>query len=634
MLVSLENKANEQEVHSSSSGITISSNPSRAAAGTLGANFGESSSRDTFLNDAYVHGAVDFMHSQVRNQGCLVMDISNSGASYEYVPGEEVHESTSFAIGLSGLDLTSADSFAYSLGRSLASSAASAGVGLVASRAGLGGFVSTIAASLAGTYVNTNLLPLQRNEQPTNHESRLPSITSNGTVSYERNGDGFQAINVDFDKAELDAIIDKIRENIFAEALDRGASPQEVAEAAQLEVANFGRDIETEQEKISQTANAIDQTENQLKEEVIESIGPEKTRDFKIKDLSPNDRKQVAESLSKAIKRLQKQQAKINLMAPKGQNLVQNASLQAQNEIISEKIQSYSFLCDFLLRSNSSPKLTRSNSADNLIQDTYIRQGQRALGMGIAGIAELSHEADVLSHQQYTELQRSRLPEDIQNNPDALGKLGASYAVYKAAAGVGHGLVALDDATGNVVSGGMHKLGDAFEWIGTHTRRFVRDDLGYSQRTAQNLGDATQIAAEIFNPGKVFAATGAVTKISGISKFKNKLSINYGLIWDSWSAYPKQIVDGTVYAKIGRRLYTEHAIGRMLPSGLGRNACVAKEGMSISPNFVEHVIRHGQKTEIIMSNGVHRAKYSLGTVEVYTENNGKLIITVNSLRGK
>ncbi len=72
----------------------------------------------------------------------------------------------------------------------------------------------------------------------------------------------------------------------------------------------------------------------------------------------------------------------------------------------------------------------------------------------------------------------------------------------------------------------------------------------------------------------------------------------------------------------------------MLPSGLGRNANVTKEGMSVSPNIVEHVIRHGQKTEIVMPNGTQRIKYSSGTVEVCTENNGKLIVTVNSLRGK
>ena len=57
------------------------------------------------------------------------------------------------------------------------------------------------------------------------------------------------------------------------------------------------------------------------------------------------------------------------------------------------------------------------------------------------------------------------------------------------------------------------------------------------------------------------------------------------------------------YAKIGNRLYTEHAIGRMLPSSLGRNASVTKEGMGVSPNLVEHVIRKGEK------NGCYDARW-------------------------
>lgn len=81
VLVSLEDKANEQTVHTSSYGVTISTNLAKTAAGTLGANVGASDSYNSSLNDAYVHGAVDFVHSQVKNQGCLVMNIDNAGAS-------------------------------------------------------------------------------------------------------------------------------------------------------------------------------------------------------------------------------------------------------------------------------------------------------------------------------------------------------------------------------------------------------------------------------------------------------------------------------------------------------------------------------------------------------------------------
>ena len=79
--------------------------------------------------------------------------------------------------------------------------------------------------------------------------------------------------------------------------------------------------------------------------------------------------------------------------------------------------------------------------------------------------------------------------------------------------------------------------------------------------------------------------------------------VSYGLPWTSWRQYPKVVVDGTTYAKIGNRLYTERAIGRMLPSSLGRNASVTKEGMGVSPNLVEHVIRKGEK------NGCYDARW-------------------------
>ncbi len=133
MIVSIENKANEEKMQASSSGATISTNPLKSGAGTLGMNYGVTNSYNQYLNEAYIRGVVDFKKSEVRNKGCLVMDIENAGASYQYIPGDEVHETNNFAIGLSGLNLRSPDAFVYSLGRSLASSATSAGVGILAS---------------------------------------------------------------------------------------------------------------------------------------------------------------------------------------------------------------------------------------------------------------------------------------------------------------------------------------------------------------------------------------------------------------------------------------------------------------------------------------------------------------------
>ena len=44
------------------------------------------------------------------------------------------------------------------------------------------------------------------------------------------------------------------------------------------------------------------------------------------------------------------------------------------------------------------------------------------------------------------------------------------------------------------------------------------------------------------------------------------------LPWDSWQNYRKVTVDGRQYAQIGHRLYSQHAVDRMQPSGLGSPA--------------------------------------------------------------
>ena len=624
ILVSLENRANEQKVHSSTHGVTISTNSLEAAALTAGANIGTSSSHHTFLNDAYIRGATDFMHSHVKNQGCLVMNIENAGASYQYVPASEVNDSSSFAIGLSGLDLTSVDAFAYSLGRGLASSAASAGVGLAASKAGLGGFISSIAASLAGAYINSEVIP-----QPRDAMHKPVGLGSNGNVSYDRDGNGFNAVGIEFDRAEFNVIINRVKEHIFNEALDKGASTEATVRKVQKAV----KQISEEKAKVDVTAEQVDETESNLKAEIISAIGDAEVQKLaEGKNVSNASKVEVVRALSKSIKKLERQKAELNLHAPINQNEVQAASLQSQNELIDEKILLYSTFCDALSQSNSG--MTRSSSLDDLLQDTFIRQGQMAFGTVGAAFSSLAHEANSMSRHDYVELQRSRLPAEARDNPEVLAKLGMGYVFYKGVAKLGDGLSALDDITCNVVSGAMRKFGEGCEWLGTHTRRLLRDDLGLSQRLAQNAGDVVQLIAEFFAPGAVAKGISSASKIVGAAKFKNKLLVNYGLVWDSWVSHPKQIINGTSYAKIGKRLYTEHAIGRMLPSGLGRNANVTKEGMSVSPNIVEHVIRHGQKTEIVMPNGTQRIKYSSGTVEVCTENNGKLIVTVNSLRGK
>ncbi|MES2608309.1 MAG: hypothetical protein V4544_06240 [Pseudomonadota bacterium] len=106
-----------------------------------------------------------------------------------------------------------------------------------------------------------------------------------------------------------------------------------------------------------------------------------------------------------------------------------------------------------------------------------------------------------------------------------------------------------------------------------------------------------------------------------------------GLLWESWTNYPKTSIGETQYAQIGNRLYTQHAVDRMQPSGLGAPAGSIGAGRSFPPSLIEEVIMSGSKTTVSF-NGVERVVHSLGTAEVVTEFNSKIVVTVNPFRGK
>ncbi|MCL1998660.1 MAG: hypothetical protein FWG65_07830 [Turicibacter sp.] len=74
------------------------------------------------------------------------------------------------------------------------------------------------------------------------------------------------------------------------------------------------------------------------------------------------------------------------------------------------------------------------------------------------------------------------------------------------------------------------------------------------------------------------------------------------IMWTSWLRYEKVEINGHIYAKVGERLYSRHAVNRMYPSGnrfkterprIGTvDFYTAEEGRSISPTFIEDIIRN------------------------------------------
>ncbi len=110
------------------------------------------------------------------------------------------------------------------------------------------------------------------------------------------------------------------------------------------------------------------------------------------------------------------------------------------------------------------------------------------------------------------------------------------------------------------------------------------------------------------------------------------------LWWGYWQDYPKVWQSGRVYAAIGDRLYTEHAVTRFLPSGRRTIANVPtanQEGggyafdpkaRSISPNNIEHVIQVGVK-RLTVERGEERTIHIAGDVFVVTTRDEKIVIT-------
>lgn len=213
-------------------------------------------------------------------------------------------------------------------------------------------------------------------------------------------------------------------------------------------------------------------------------------------------------------------------------------------------------------------------------------------------------------------------------------------------------------------------------------RHFVRDEFGLSANTAQHIGDGVALVAgaglafgqvrglrgkpaanfsgsRVPMPGQGFRVQrGPQPTQSGLqvlSSRRQDVGVGHGsgrvpaqrahsavakrveknitkLLWSSWSDYPKVVLDGKEYARIGDRLYTRHAVDRMLPSGLGAPAGTQGAGRSFAPNFIEQVIRDGTKqTELI--NGVERTHHILGKAKVVTERNGEIVVTVNPFSG-
>ena len=100
--------------------------------------------------------------------------------------------------------------------------------------------------------------------------------------------------------------------------------------------------------------------------------------------------------------------------------------------------------------------------------------------------------------------------------------------------------------------------------------------------------------------------------------------------WDSWQNYEKVTQNGQVYAKVGNRLYSEHAVNRMQPSGNRFGANITQGygtdyGRSIAPQYVEDIIN---STKGIFQPETGNYVHHFGTVKVVVNQHGAVVTII------
>jgi hypothetical protein len=353
-------------------------------------------------------------------------------------------------------------------------------------------------------------------------------------------------------------------------------TPQQLKEEEQKAL----NQVLAEEEKLAQTTEEVEDFNVRLVNTIRSRVGGAEVDNLvNGRDIRPETKEVVASELKGAIKVLQHKKDSISLKAPTGlkkaEKTISEASVHTRLGIIEEKMSQYQQMLFALSldRQAQQPRLSRSGSMDAL-QDTIVRQtgqavktvigefgqlcriadsannlpefkdrvqknlpfnidddpelrsslaggylvlkGLSKVGQGfgalVGTIGGLAKEANALSSLDYLDLQRSRLPAEMQNNPQALAQLHQSHLVYKGLAKAGQG-----------IGGIFHAVEKGFEYLGTKVRRTMRDDLGFSQEAAQNVGDITEIVAPFLTTFALNAVAKSSMIAAGVTKFRTNV---------------------------------------------------------------------------------------------------------------
>jgi hypothetical protein len=301
--------------------------------------------------------------------------------------------------------------------------------------------------------------------------------------------------------------LQQVRAQIAMQQMLEGVSKEErektgeaVQRAARQEEAKIGKVAE-------ETVAVNDQLNQKLKTTVGEAEIAKLTSG---KPVSAKTRASVAKELNGAIDVLRAKKEEIAGGASAGSNKfeqnIATASKETQVGILNDRIGLYQQLLFALSQTPEPPAVTRVKEGANVV-------------LGV--VADNCRAANSMTHEQYMTHQMSKMPEGVRSDPEIIDSVAASYFINKGLAKVAQSVdtvfSVLDDATGNVFSGLMHKLSDG---IDSAFERVEHEMIsgGMPAAIAQNLADIGNISTQIFAPGavgKAGAAVASVTKLRG-----------------------------------------------------------------------------------------------------------------------
>ncbi len=154
------------------------------------------------------------------------------------------------------------------------------------------------------------------------------------------------------------------------------------------------------------------------------------------------------------------------------------------------------------------------------------------------------------------------------------------------------------------------------------------------EASARELTDAAQKASlKLLTEQGGFArlpgGAGKATGAGACEGVKGTVKTGEKIPWGSWNDYEKVTMEfngkQNIYAKIGNRLYSKHAVDRMQPSGNRYGAALVQAGgdygRSVAPQYVEDVMNTVKP--VMQENG--NLKYIGGSLAVITNPQGAIV---------